>query len=183
MRFVIYAYESTYLGEHGVYDICVTEANSIDEVEDIAETLAHEVIDSFSHLFEDEDDCEEGYEPTSPEYEYEQVSSQWDDISTEALDEEAAEIGYEEFVTKYCQDAPPQMDVVGHTVVNNYIVDTCFDGNHYETSILVDFEKEVIVARYPKRAAAASGHSIWSAIAATSPTKIWDIVKKKYILL
>ena len=102
MRFVIYAYESTYHGEHGIYDICVTEAASLDEVEDIAETMACEVIDSYSRLFEDEDDCNEGYEPTYPEYEYKQVSSQWDDISTEALDEEAAEIGYEEFVNKYC---------------------------------------------------------------------------------
>ena len=183
MRFVIYAYESTYCGSHGIYDICVTEADSLDEVEDIADTMAYEVIDSYSHLFENEDDCDEGYEPTYPRWEYALITPQWDDIPTEVLDAEAAEIGYEEFVDKYCQDALPQMDVVGHTVVNNYLVDTCFDGNQYETSILVDLEKEVIVARYAERAAAVIGHSIWSAIVATSPTKIWDIVKKKYTLL
>lgn len=51
MRFVIYAYESTYGGLHGIYDICVTEVNSLDEVDDIGETMAHEVIDTYSHLF------------------------------------------------------------------------------------------------------------------------------------
>ena len=63
MRFVIYAYESTYCGSHGIYDICVTEVNSLDEADDIGETMAYEVIDSYSHLFEpDPDEEDEEYE-------------------------------------------------------------------------------------------------------------------------
>ena len=106
MRFVIYAYESTYGGSHGIYDICVTEANSLDEVDDIGETMAYEVIDSYSHMFaNDEEDCDEDedYEVTSPEWEYARILSKWDDIPTETLDAEAAELGYEEFVNKYCK--------------------------------------------------------------------------------
>ena len=56
MRFVIYAYESTYGGLHGIYDICVTEANSLDEVDNIGETMAYEVIDTYSHLFANDED-------------------------------------------------------------------------------------------------------------------------------
>ena len=107
MRFVIYAYESTYSGLHGIYDICVTEADSLDEVDDIGETMAYEVIDSYSHLFANDDvydyDEDDDYEFTSPEWEYARILPKWDDIPTETLDAEAAELGYEEFVNKYCK--------------------------------------------------------------------------------
>ena len=106
MRFVIYAYESTYCGLHGIYDICVTEADSLDEADDIGETMAYEVIDSYSHLFVSEkEDCDEDeeYEATSPEWEYARILPKWDNIPTEELDAEAAELGYEEFVNKYCK--------------------------------------------------------------------------------
>lgn len=106
MRFVIYAYESTYGGLHGIYDICVTEADSLDEVDNIGETMAYEVIDSYSHLFADDSkdyDENEEHEITYPEWEYTRILPKWDNISTEVLDVEAAELGYEEFVNKYCK--------------------------------------------------------------------------------
>lgn len=108
MRFVIYAYESTYCGSHGIYDICVSEADSLDEVDDIGKTLAYEVIDSYSHLFTndniyDPDEEDEEYEDTSPEWEYARILPKWDNIPTAELDAEAAELGYKAFVNKYCK--------------------------------------------------------------------------------
>lgn len=106
MRFVIYAYESTYGGLHGIYDICVTEADSLDEVDNIGETMAYEVIDSYSHLFADDSedyDEDEEHEITYPEWEYTRILPKWDNIPTETLNVEAAELGYKEFVNKYCK--------------------------------------------------------------------------------
>lgn len=102
MRFVICAYESTYHGLHGIYNICVIEADSLDELDDIGETMAYEVIDSYSHLFADDDEDEE-YETTYPEWEYTRILPKWDNISTEALDAEATKLGYEAFINKYCK--------------------------------------------------------------------------------
>lgn len=187
MRFIIYAYESTYGGSHGIYDICVIEANSLDEVEDIAETMSYEVIDSYSHLFEDEDDCDEDYEPTYPEWEYARILPQWDNISTEILDAKAAEIGYKEFVEKYCKiaatSAEKSLDSVGTTVVGRYTIDTCFENNHYETAIWISSNNMAIPAIYPNRAAAERGHKIWCAIVATAPTRAWDTATHTYITL
>ena len=155
MRFVIYAYESTYGGSHGVYDICVTEVNSLDEADTIGETMAYEVIDSYSHLFANDED--EEYEATSPEWEYTRILPKWDNIPTAELDAEAAELGYEEFVNKYCKcedaneflvilDALRQEDIVGHTTVGKYTVDTCFNGENYETAIWINPDHMAIPA-------------------------------------
>lgn len=197
MRFVIYAYESTYGGLHGVYDICVREINSLDEADDIGETMAYEVIDSYSHLFvSDEEECDEDgeYETTSPEWEYARILPKWDDIPTETLDAEAAELGYEEFVNKYCKvegmdkllaalDALRQVDGVGHTTVGKYTIDTCFEGENYETAIWIDPSRIAISAVYPNRAAAEQGHKFWCLAAAAAPTQVWDTATKAYITL
>ena len=192
MRFVIYAYESTYSGLHGIYDICVTEVNSLDEADDIGETMAHEVIDSYSHLFADNED--EEYEATSPEWEYTRILPKWDNISTEELNAEAAELGYEEFVNKYCKyeganeslailDALWQVDGVGHTIVGKYTIDTCFEGENYETAIWIDPERMAIPAVYPNRTAAEQGHKFWCLAAAMAPTQVWDTATHTYITL
>lgn len=197
MRFVIYAYESTYGGLHGIYDICVTEINSLDEADSIGETMAYEVIDSYSHLFvSDEEDCDEGgeYETTSPEWEYARILPKWDDIPTEALDTEAAELGYEEFVNKYCKfegtdeffavlDALRQVDGVGYTTVGKYTIDTCFEGENYETAIWIDPSHMAIPAAYPNRAAAEQGHKFWCLAAVMAPTQVWDTATKTYTTL
>ena len=197
MRFVIYAYESTYRGLHGIYNICVTEANSLDEVDDIGETMAYEVIDSYSHLFtSDEEECNEDgeYEFTSPEWEYARILSQWDSIPTETLDTEAAELGYKEFINKYCKvegmddflaalDALQQVDGVGHTTVGKYTIDTCFEGENYETAIWIDPSRMAIPAVYPNRLAAEQGHKFWCLAAAMAPTQVWDTATKTYITL
>ena len=197
MRFVIYAYESTYGGLHGIYDICVTEVNSLDEADDIGETMAYEVIDSYSHLFtSEEEDCNEDgeYEATSPEWEYTRILPKWDDIPTETLDAEAAELGYEEFVNKYCKyegtdeflavlDALRQVDEVGHTIVGKYTIDTCFEGENYETAIWINPDRMAIPAVYPNRAAAEQGHKFWCLAAAMAPTQVWDTATHTYLTL
>ena len=192
MRFVIYAYESTYSGLHGIYDICVTEADSLDEVDDIGETMAYEVIDTYSHLFANDED--EEYEATSPEWEYTRILPKWDNIPTAELDAEAAELGYEEFVSKYCKyegtdeflavlDALRQVDGVGHTTVGKYTIDTCFEGENYETAIWIDPNHMAIPAVYPNRAAAEQGHKFWCLAAAMAPTQVWDTATRTYITL
>ncbi len=198
MRFVIYAYESTYRGLHGIYNICVTEANSLDELDNIGETMAYEVIDSYSHLFANDDvydyDENDDYEVTSPEWEYARILPKWDDIPTETLDAEAAELGYEEFVNKYCKvegaeefftvlDALRQVDGVGHTTVGKYTIDTCFEGENYETAIWIDPSHMAIPAVYPNRLAAEQGHKFWCIAAAVAPTQVWDTATKTYITL
>ena len=192
MRFVIYAYESTYGGLHGIYDICVTEINSLDEADDIGETMAYEVIDTYSHLFANDED--EEYEATSPEWEYTRILPKWDNIPTAELDAEAAELGYEEFVNKYCKyegtdeflavlDALRQVDGVGHTTVGKYTIDTCFEGENYETAIWIDPNRMAIPAVYPNRAAAEQGHKFWCLAAAMAPTQVWDTATHTYITL
>ena len=197
MRFVIYAYESTYGGLHGIYDICVTETDSLDEVDNIGETMSYEVINSYSHLFaNDEEDCDEDdvYEVTSPEWEYARILPKWDDIPTETLDAEAAELGYEEFVNKYCKcedtdklftifDALRQIDEVGHTIVGKYTIDTCFEGENYETAIWINPDNMAIPAVYPNRTAAEQGHKFWCLAAAMAPTQIWDTATRTYLTL
>ena len=192
MRFVIYAYESTYGGLHGIYDICVTEINSLDEADDIGQTMAYEVIDTYSHLFANDED--EEYEATSPEWEYTRILPKWDNIPTAELDAEAAELGYEEFVNKYCKyegsdeflavlDALRQVDGVGHTIVGKYTIDTCFEGENYETAIWIDPNHMAIPAVYPNRAAAEQGHKFWCLAAAMAPTQVWDTATHTYITL
>ena len=197
MRFVIYAYESTYSGLHGIYDICVTEVNSLDEADDIGETMAYEVIDSYSHLFaSEEEDCDEDeeYEATSPEWEYTRILPKWDNIPTAELDAEAAELGYEEFVNKYCKfedeeeffvvlNALWQEDIIGHTTVDKYTIDTCFEGENYETAIWIDPNHMAIPAVYPNRAAAEQGHKFWCLAAAMAPTQVWDTATRTYLTL
>lgn len=198
MRFVIYAYESTYGGLHGVYDICVTEANSLDEVDNIGEAMAYEVIDSYSHLFANDDiydyDEDDEYEVTSPEWECARILSKWDDIPTETLDMEASKLGYEEFVNRYCKcegtdeflavlDALRQIDGVGHTTVGKYTIDTCFEGENYETAIWIDPNHMAIPAVYSNRLAAEQGHKLWCTMATTAPTQVWDTATNTYLIL
>lgn len=198
MRFVIYAYESTYGGLHGIYDICVTEANSLDEVDNIGETMAYEVIDTYSHLFANDDvydyDEDDDCEVTSPEWEYARILPKWDNIPTETLDAEAAELGYEEFVNKYCKiegmdtliaalDTLQQLDGVGHTIVDKYTIDTCFEGENYETAIWINPDHMAIPAVYPNRAAAEQEHKFWCLAAAMAPTQVWDTATCTYLTL
>lgn len=198
MRFVIYAYESTYGGLHGIYDICVTEINALDEVDNIGETMAYEVIDTYSHLFANDDvydyDEDDDCEVTSPEWEYARILPKWDNISTENLNAEAAELGYEEFINKYCKvegmdellatlDVLQQIDGVGHTTVGKYTVDTCFEGENYETAIWINPDHMAIPAVYPNRAAAEQGHKFWCLAAAMAPTQVWDTATNTYLTL
>lgn len=194
MRFVIYAYG----GLHGIYDICVTEINSLDEADSIGEAMAYEVIDTYSHLFANDDvydyDEDDDYETTSPEWEYARILPKWDNIPTETLDAEAAELGYEEFVNKYCKiegmdtliaalDTLQQLDGVGHTIVGKYTIDTCFEGENYETAIWINPDHMAIPAVYHNRAAAEQGHKFWCLAATIAPTQVWDTATCTYLTL
>lgn len=198
MRFVIYAYESTYGGLHGIYDICVTEINALDEADNIGETMAYEVIDTYSHLFANDDvydyDEDDDCEVTSPEWEYARILPKWDNIPTAELNAEAAELGYEEFINKYCKcenaneflamlDTMRQTDGVGHTTVGKYTVDTCFNGEKYETAIWINPDHMAIPMVYPNRTAAEQGHKFWCLAAAMAPTQVWDTATNTYLTL
>lgn len=201
MRVVIYAYESTYGGLHGIYDICVAGVDSANEADDIGETMAYEVIDSYSYLFTTEDyaddDGDDDVEVTYPEWTWARIMSKWNNISTEQLDAEAAEIGFEAFVKKYCTmddetfdeliDTLKKtvfMDEVGYTNIGLYTVSTGLTREgEYETMICITADKTAIPAIYPNRAAAELGHKFWCIAAAASPTKVWDVLEKKYVAL
>lgn len=72
-------------------------------------------------------------------------------------------------------------DHVGREYIDHYVINTTetVRGN-YETSIWKDDGNAIIVQRYTTRAAAESGHKIWSAIAAAHPLMAWDIQTNEY---
>lgn len=61
---MIYAYESVYCGLHGINTGGVFEVDSVAEADDIGKGMAYDVIDGYSHAFEDYDleEVEEGIE-------------------------------------------------------------------------------------------------------------------------
>lgn len=141
-------------------------------------------------IFDNTIDCE----VTSPEWEYAHILPKWDNISTEILNTEAADLGYEEFVNKYCKiegmdtliaalDTLQQLDGVGHTIVGKYTIDTCFEGENYETAIWINPGHMAIPAVYPNRAAAEQGHKFWCLAAAIAPTQVWDTATRTYLTL
>lgn len=80
-------------------------------------------------------------------------------------------------------DALQQVDGVGHTTVGKYTIDTCFEGENYETAIWIDPSRMAIPAVYPNRLAAEQGHKLWCAIAATTPTQVWDTATRTFLTL
>lgn len=64
MVVMIYAYESVYCGLHGINTGGVFEVDSVAEADDIGKGMAYDVIDGYSHAFEDYDlkEVEEGIE-------------------------------------------------------------------------------------------------------------------------
>ena len=190
MRIVIYATEEVYKGSHGVYDICVTEIDALEEAEELAEQMAYELLDSYARLWDPDEDLSDH----GTDWEFARIMPQWDDIPTEALDAEAAEIGYDAFINKYCKfegmdeflaalEQLQQADGVGHTVVGKYTINTCFEGKVYETAIWIDPDRMAIPATYPNRASAEWGHKFWCIAAAGEPTQVWDTATKTYMTL
>lgn len=55
MVVMIYAYESVYCGLHGINTGGVFEVDSVAEADDIGKGMAYDVIDGYSHAFEDYD--------------------------------------------------------------------------------------------------------------------------------
>ena len=80
-------------------------------------------------------------------------------------------------------DALQQVDGVGHTTVDKYTIDTCFEGENYETAIWIDPNRMAIPAIYPNRTAAEQGHKFWCLAAAMAPTQVWDTATCTYLTL
>lgn len=49
--FAIYAYEEMYMGQHGMHDYMVTEANNIAEAEEVAIDMATNVVESYFCIY------------------------------------------------------------------------------------------------------------------------------------
>lgn len=49
--FAIYAYEEMYMGQHGMYDYMVTEADNLEEAEEIARDMATNVVESYHDIY------------------------------------------------------------------------------------------------------------------------------------
>lgn len=49
--FAIYAYEEMYMGQHGMHDYMVTEADNLEEAEEIARDMATNVIESYQDIY------------------------------------------------------------------------------------------------------------------------------------
>lgn len=98
MVVMIYAYESVYCGLHGINTGGVFEVDSVAEADDIGKGMAYDVIDSYSHAFEDYDleEVEEGIE-----WEIWPVRDNTG-LSVSELDCEFANLGRSLFINKYC---------------------------------------------------------------------------------
>ena len=75
------------------------------------------------------------------------------------------------------------MNMNMNTTVGKYTIDTCFEGENYETAIWIDPERMAIPAVYPNRAAAEQGHKFWCLAAAMAPTQVWDTATHTYLTL
>ncbi len=49
--FAIYAYEEMYMGQHGMHDYMVTEADNLEEAEEIARDMATNVIENYRDIY------------------------------------------------------------------------------------------------------------------------------------
>lgn len=98
MVVMIYAYESVYRGLHGINTGGVFEVENEAEANDIGEGMAYDVIDGYSHLFEDYDleEVKEGIE-----WEVWPVRDNTE-LSVRELDCKFATLGRNLFIDKYC---------------------------------------------------------------------------------
>lgn len=98
MKVVVYAYENIFGGLHGINTGGVFDVGDISESSVIGEELAYDVIDSYSHVFEDYDreEVEEGIA-----WEVYQVREDTG-MTTAQLDKEYARLGFSDFVSEYC---------------------------------------------------------------------------------
>lgn len=100
MVVMIYAYESVYSGLHGINTGGVFEVEDEMEANDIGESMAYDVIESYSHVFEsyDPEEVEEGIE-----WEVWPIRENFD-LSVRELDREFARLGRDLFIDEYCSN-------------------------------------------------------------------------------
>lgn len=98
-RYVIEVSESIYGGLHGLNTGGVFEIDDEDEIWEYVIELGTDLIDSYSMLAE----AHEGEDPTDcVDYMALPVAPKWDDVSTEELDTQYANLGWDSFVDTYC---------------------------------------------------------------------------------
>lgn len=102
MKVFIYAYEQNYGGLHGIHDMCVCDVGSLDEINEIGLCMAQGVVESYSHLFENEYD-DEDYDGFTDSFCWD-VYKIKDDValSIDELDDICNELGDELFIEEYC---------------------------------------------------------------------------------
>lgn len=102
MRVFIYATEGFYQGLHGIYNQCVTEVDNFEEAESIGRDLAVSLVEDYG-LEEDYYDEEDEY-IIDPEFNWIicRIDDEFNHISTADLDSIAYDMGYEDFIEKYC---------------------------------------------------------------------------------
>lgn len=126
MRVYIYACDNIYGGLHGMEDYGVFEVANMHEADDIGEEMSRGVLDSYGQIMDSiEEDCAyyaglDGFEEGSDEWEKTMDQLILDDLnwfvceidedlangmSDEELETEAFNLGYEDFLKKYCKGA------------------------------------------------------------------------------
>lgn len=98
MVVMIYAYENIFCGLHGINTGGVFEVKNEAEANDIGESMAYDVIESYGHIFEDYDseEVEEGIE-----WEVWPIRDNTG-LSVRELDREFARLGRDLFIDEYC---------------------------------------------------------------------------------
>lgn len=95
MKYAIFAYEGIYYGSNGINNSCVIEAEDEKEAMNYALEMAQEVVESYSHYIDNEDD------EIEPEYLYDiYLIQKHTDSSLTELDKEFYN-DMDDFIEKY----------------------------------------------------------------------------------
>ena len=99
MRFVIYAYESTYGGMHGINTLAIADVSTLAEADEIGFEMARDVTESYD-CFDDISD-EELLESCC--WDVYVIKDEFQSMSIEELDTLCCDLGCDSFTNKYCK--------------------------------------------------------------------------------
>jgi len=104
MRVFIYAYEDTYKGLHGIYDVRVVDVSSLEEANEYGMVMSGDVIESYGIADEnfDEDEYEAAFSEACMWDIYPIDEKKAKGLSIEELDKLASDWGKDLFIKKYC---------------------------------------------------------------------------------
>lgn len=100
--FAIYAYEEMYMGQHGMHDYMVTEANNLEEAEETARDMAINVVESYHDIYM------KVFNNTMADF------CSLDEYKDMTEDEEAKIYNSDEFASKYIEN---RNDIIRYEVV------------------------------------------------------------------